>query len=115
MEPLYIPQGVDARWQPGYDHAGISTQNVVEKQLAREGTSRKELGREAFVARVWRHLDETGRTIMSQFRRVGCSLDYARERFTMDDPYIEAVMRFFVPLLERGGVYRAKRVVKWCP
>src|SRR6201988_5157635 len=62
-------QGYDTLWQPGYDHAGISTQNVVEKQLAREGTTRKEIGRDAFVERVWRHLDETGRTIMGQFRR----------------------------------------------
>ena len=108
-------RGFDTLWQPGYDHAGISTQNVVEKQLVREGTSRKELGREAFVERVWRHLDETGRTIMGQFRRLGCSLDYSRERFTMDDAYIEAVMRFFVHLWERGWIYRANRIVNWCP
>jgi valyl-tRNA synthetase len=108
-------RGFDTLWQPGYDHAGISTQNVVEKQLVREGTSRKEIGREAFVARVWRHLDETGRTIMGQFRRLGCSLDYSRERFTMDDTYIEAVMRFFVHLWGRGWIYRANRIVNWCP
>jgi valyl-tRNA synthetase len=108
-------RGFDTLWQPGYDHAGISTQNVVEKQLAREGTSRKELGREAFVQRVWRHLDETGRTIMGQFRRLGASLDYSRERFTMDDAYIEAVMHFFVHLWERGWIYRANRIVNWCP
>jgi valyl-tRNA synthetase len=108
-------RGYDTLWQPGYDHAGIATQNVVEKQLAREGTSRKELGREAFVERVWRHLEETGRTIMSQFRRLGASLDYSRERFTMDDLYIEAVMRFFVHLWDRGWVYRANRIVNWCP
>jgi valyl-tRNA synthetase len=108
-------QGYDTLWQPGYDHAGISTQNVVEKQLAREGTSRKELGREAFVERVWRHLEETGRTILAQLRRLGASLDYSRERFTMDDLYIEAVMRFFVRLWDRGWVYRANRIVNWCP
>jgi valyl-tRNA synthetase len=108
-------QGFDTLWQPGYDHAGISTQNVVEKQLAKEGTSRKELGREAFVARVWRHLEETGRTIMGQFRSLGASLDYSRERFTMDDAYVEAVMRFFVHLWERGWIYRAERIVNWCP
>jgi len=67
-------RGFDTLWQPGYDHAGISTQNVVEKQLVREGTSRKEIGREAFVERVWRHLEETGRTIMGQYRRLGASL-----------------------------------------
>ena len=108
-------QGYDTLWQPGYDHAGISTQNVMERQLAAEGTSRKELGREAFVERVWRHLEETGRTIMGQYRRLGCSLDYARERFTMDDGYVEAVMRFFVHLWERGWIYRAERIVNWCP
>jgi valyl-tRNA synthetase len=108
-------RGFDTLWQPGYDHAGISTQNVVEKQLAAEGTSRKEIGREAFVARVWRHLEETGRTIMSQYRRLGASLAYDRERFTMDDAYVEAVMRFFVRLWERGWLYRANRIVNWCP
>jgi valyl-tRNA synthetase len=108
-------QGFDTLWQPGYDHAGIATQNVVEKELAQEGTSRKELGRDAFVERVWRHLEETGRTIMGQFRSLGASLDYSRERFTMDDAYVEAVMRFFVHLWERGWVYRAERIVNWCP
>ena len=108
-------RGYDTLWQPGYDHAGISTQNVVEKQLAAEGTSRKELGREAFVERVWEHLEATGRTIMGQFRSLGASLDYSRERFTMDDGYVEAVMRFFVHLWDRGWIYRAERIVNWCP
>ncbi len=108
-------RGFDTLWQPGYDHAGIATQNVVEKQLAKEGTSRKALGREAFVERVWRHLEETGRTIIGQFRSLGASLDYSRERFTMDDAYVEAVMRFFVHLWDRGWIYRAERIVNWCP
>ena len=108
-------RGFDTLWQPGYDHAGISTQNVVEKQLVREGTSRKEIGRDAFVERVWRHLEETGRTIMGQLRRLGASVDYSRERFTMDDAYIEAVMSFFVHLWNRGWVYRDNRIVNWCP
>src|SRR5687768_2891045 len=108
-------RGFDTLWQPGYDHAGISTQNVVEKQLVREGTSRKKVGRDAFVERVWQHLEETGRTIMGQFRSLGASLDYDRERFTMDDAYIEAVMTFFVRLWERGWLYRANRLVNWCP
>jgi valyl-tRNA synthetase len=108
-------RGYDTLWQPGYDHAGISTQNVVEKQLAKEGASRKEIGREAFVERVWRHLEETGRTIMGQYRSLGASLDYSRERFTMDDLYVEAVMRFFVHLWDRGWIYRAERIVNWCP
>jgi valyl-tRNA synthetase len=108
-------RGFDTLWQPGYDHAGISTQNVVEKQLLAEGTSRKEIGREAFVERVWRHLEETGRTIMGQYRRLGASLAYDRERFTMDPAYVEAVMRFFVHCWERGWMYRANRIVNWCP
>src|SRR5687767_11013904 len=108
-------RGFDTLWQAGYDHAGIATQNVVEKQLATEGTTRKELGRDAFVERVWAHLDATGKTIMGQFRSLGASLDYERERFTMDDAYIEAVMRFFVHLWDRGWVYRANRIVNWCP
>ena len=78
-------RGFDTLWQPGYDHAGISTQNVVEKQLIAEGTSRQEIGRDAFLERTWSWLETTGRTIMGQFRRLGASLDYSRERFTMDD------------------------------
>ncbi|MGL6280260.1 MAG: class I tRNA ligase family protein, partial [Gaiella sp.] len=107
--------GYDTLWQPGYDHAGIATQNVVEKQLVAEGTSRQELGREAFLDRTWSWLDETGRTIMGQFRRLGASLDYGRERFTMDDAYVDAVMTFFVRLWEAGWIYRADRSVNWCP
>jgi valyl-tRNA synthetase len=108
-------RGFDTLWQPGYDHAGISTQNVVERALAREGTSRQEIGREAFVERTWEWLEKTGRTIMGQFRRLGCSLDYSRERFTMDDDYVRAVMTFFVRLWGRGWIYRANRIVNWCP
>ncbi|HEY2218341.1 MAG TPA: valine--tRNA ligase [Gaiellaceae bacterium] len=108
-------RGFDTLWQPGYDHAGISTQNVVEKQLVAEGTSRQEIGREAFLARTWDWLDRTGRVIMVQFRRLGFSLDYSRERFTMDDAYVDAVMTFFVRLWERGWIYRANRIVNWCP
>jgi valyl-tRNA synthetase len=107
--------GYDTLWQPGYDHAGISTQNVVEKQLLAEGTSRQEIGREAFLERTWTWLEETGRTIMGQFRQLGCSLDYSRERFTMDDGYVDAVMTFFVRLWEAGWIYRANRIVNWCP
>ena len=108
-------RGFDTLWQPGYDHAGISTQNVVEKQLLAEGTvasgARTGGVRRAHVG-VAR---ETGRMIMGQYRRLGCSLDYARERFTMDDAYIEAVMTFFVRLWEAGWIYRANRIVNWCP
>ena len=108
-------RGFDTLWQPGYDHAGISTQNVVERQLLAEGSSRQELGREAFVERTWAWLETTGRTIMGQFRKLGCSLDYARERFTMDAGYVEAVMTFFVALWDAGFIYRAERIVNWCP
>ena len=101
-------------WQPGYDHAGIATQAVVEKALRNEGTSRFEIGRDAFVERVWGWLREYGGVIMSQFRRLGCSLDYERERFTMDDAYVRAVMRFFVHLYERGWLYRDNRIINWC-
>jgi valyl-tRNA synthetase len=108
-------RGDDTLWQPGYDHAGISTQNVVEKQLIAEGTSRQEIGREAFLERTWAWLEATGKTIMGQFRQLGCSLDYSRERFTMDEAYVEAVMRFFVELWRAGFIYRANRIVNWCP
>jgi valyl-tRNA synthetase len=108
-------QGFNVLFQTGYDHAGISTQAAVEKQLEREGTSRKELGREAFEARVWEWLREYGGKIMFQFRRMGASMDYRRERFTMDDGYIRAVMRFFVHLYRKGWIYRSNRIINWCP
>jgi len=108
-------QGFNTLFQPGYDHAGISTQNAVEKDLAREGKKRQDLGREAFEARVWEWLRLYGRTIMTQFRRIGASLDYRRERFTMDDDYVRAVMRFFVHLYDKGWIYRDNRIINWCP
>jgi valyl-tRNA synthetase len=111
---LHRMRGFNTLWQPGYDHAGIATQAVVEKELRKEGTSRQEIGRKAFVERVWEWLREYGGVIMSQFRRLGCSLDYERERFTMDDAYVRAVMRFFVHLYERGWMYRANRIINWC-
>jgi valyl-tRNA synthetase len=108
-------QGLNVLFQPGYDHAGIATQNAVEKHLAAQGKSREDLGREAFVALVWDWLHEYGGKIMLQFRRIGASLDYRRERFTMDEAYVRAVMRFFVHLWEKGWIYRANRIVNWCP
>jgi valyl-tRNA synthetase len=108
-------RGYDTLWQPGYDHAGISTQNVVEKELAREGLTRHDLGRDAFVERTWDWLEKTGRTIMGQYRRLGASLDYSRERFTMDDAYVRGVMTFFVHLWNRGWIYQDNRIVNWCP
>src|SRR3954449_5252667 len=107
-------RGFNTLWQPGFDHAGISTQMVVERELRSQGTSRQELGREKFVERVWEWLHEYGGVIMSQFRRLGCSLDYERQRFTMDEGYVRAVMRFFVHLYGRGWMYRDNRIVNWC-
>src|SRR5579884_780887 len=111
---LHRMQGFNTLWQPGFDHAGIATQAVVERELLQQGISRLELGREAFVERVWEWLHEYGGVIMRQFRRLGCSLDYERERFTMDDAYIRAVMHFFMHLYERGWLYRDNRIVNWC-
>jgi valyl-tRNA synthetase len=108
-------QGYSVLFQPGYDHAGISTQNAVEKHLAEQGKTRQDLGREAFEALVWDWLREYGGKIMVQFRRIGASLDYRRERFTMDEAYVRAVMRFFVHLWNKGWIYRANRIVNWCP
>jgi valyl-tRNA synthetase len=107
-------RGFNTLWQPGYDHAGIATQAVVEKALLKQGISRQEIGREAFVERVWEWLHEYGGVIMSQFRRLGCSFDYERERFTMDEAYVRAVMRFFVHLYGRGFLYRDNRIINWC-
>jgi valyl-tRNA synthetase len=107
--------GCNCLFQPGYDHAGISTQSVVEKDLESQGLTRQDLGREAFEARVWEWLRLYGRTIMTQFRRMGASMDYRRERFTMDEPYVRAVLRHFVHLWDRGWLYRDHRIVNWCP
>jgi valyl-tRNA synthetase len=109
-------QGYNTLFQPGYDHAGISTQAAVEKHLERvEGTTRQALGREAFEARVWEWLREYGGKIMFQFRRMGASLDYRRERFTMDPEYTRAVYTYFKRLYDKGYIYRANRIINWCP
>jgi valyl-tRNA synthetase len=108
-------RGFNALWQPGYDHAGIATQNVIEKELAKEGLTRHDLGREKFLERTWAWLEKYGGVIMGQLRRLGASLDYRRERMTMDDRYVRAVLRWFVHLHRRGFLYRANRIVNWCP
>jgi valyl-tRNA synthetase len=108
-------RGYNTLWQPGYDHAGIATQNVVEKELAKEGLTRHDLGREQFLERTWAWLEKYGGVIMGQLRRLGASLDYRRERMTLDDRYVQAVLRWFVHLHERGYLYRANRIVNWCP
>jgi valyl-tRNA synthetase len=108
-------QGFNTLFQPGFDHAGISTQNVVENALIAEGSSRQELGREKFEERVWAWLHEYGGKILDDFRRMGASLDYRRTRFTMDDGYVRAVTRWFVHLYGKGYIYRANRIINWCP
>jgi valyl-tRNA synthetase len=108
-------RGFEVAFLTGYDHAGISTQNAVEKHLVSQGTTRQAVGREEFERIVWDWLHQYGRTIMGQFRRMGASMDYARERFTMDDDYVRAVMRFFVHLYRKGWIYRANRIINWCP
>jgi valyl-tRNA synthetase len=107
--------GDRALWQPGTDHAGIATQMVVERQLIAEGQSRRELGREAFTDRVWRWKDESGGTIARQMRRLGASVDWGRDRFTMDPGMSRAVQSAFVRLYEDGLIYRGKRLVNWDP
>lgn len=108
-------QGYVAEWLPGTDHAGIATQNVVEKQLALEGLSRHDLGREKFVERVWAWKEEYGNTIIGQLKRLGCSCDWVRERFTMDQEYSRAVKKVFVNLYHDGLIYRGDRIINWCP
>ena len=112
---LHRMRGFNTIWQPGYDHAGIATQNVIERELAKEGLTRHDLGREAFVERTWAWLEKYGGVIMGQLRRLGASLDYRRERMTMDEGYVRAVLKWFVHLQERGFLYRANRIVNWCP
>ncbi len=106
-------QGRDVLWQPGTDHAGIATQMVVERLLDKEGVSRKQLGRETFLSRVWQWKAESGGTITQQLRRLGASPDWARERFTMDDGLSVAVREVFVRLFEEGLIYQDKRLVNW--
>jgi valyl-tRNA synthetase len=108
-------RGHDTLFQPGYDHAGISTWAAIGRTLAKEGKSQRDLGREAFDAYVQDWLTRYGGTIMSQFRRVGASLDYGRTRLTMDDGYYRAVIRWFVHLYRRGWIYRDSRISNWCP
>jgi valyl-tRNA synthetase len=108
-------QGYEALWLPGMDHAGIATQNVVERQLAAQGLSRHDLGREKFVERVWQWKAESGGQIMGQMRRLGDSVDWRRERFTMDEGLSRAVQTIFKRLYEDGLIYRAERIINWCP
>jgi valyl-tRNA synthetase len=108
-------QGCNALWLPGTDHAGIATQNVVEKGLARDGLKREDLGREKFLERVWEWKRNYGGKIIQQLQQLGCSCDWDRERFTMDDGLSEAVRETFVRLYEKGLIYRGHYIINWCP
>ncbi|MBD1399390.1 valine--tRNA ligase [Pelovirga terrestris] len=107
--------GYEVLWMPGTDHAGIATQNVVEKQLAAEGLDRHQLGREAFVERVWQWRQTSGGQIINQLKRLGASCDWQRERFTMDEGLSKAVREVFVRLYQDGLIYRDNRLINWCP
>ena len=108
-------QGMAALYLPGTDHAGIATQNVVERIIAKEGKTRDDLGREAFVKRVWDFVDETGQTILEQLRAIGCSCDWDRTAFTLDPKLSRAVREVFVRLYEKGLIYRGNYIINWCP
>ena len=109
-------RGRDVLWQPGTDHAGIATQMVVERQLAEQGNeSRRDMGREKFLEKVWQWKEESGSTITRQLRRLGASCDWSRERFTMDEGLSKAVLKVFVTLYEQGLIYKDKRLVNWDP
>src|SRR5437867_1536485 len=108
-------RGREALWLPGTDHAGIATQNVVERLIVKEGKTRFDLGREAFVARVWAFVRDTGATILEQLKTIGASCDWSRTRFTFDPAYSRAVREVFVRLWEEGLIYRGHRVIHWCP
>ncbi|GHF95358.1 valine--tRNA ligase [Streptomyces zaomyceticus] len=108
-------QGFETLWQPGMDHAGIATQNVVERELAKEGKSRHDLGREAFVERVWEWKAESGGQIAGQMRRLGEGLAWSRDRFTMDEGLSRAVQTVFKKMFDDGLIYRAERIINWCP
>jgi len=108
-------QGFETLWLPGTDHAGIATQNVVERNLQKEGLTRHDLGREKFVERVWEWKERAGSTIIEQLKRLGCSCDWARERFTLDEGLSKAVIEVFVRLYEKGLIYRGQYIINWCP
>jgi valyl-tRNA synthetase len=108
-------QGYNTVWVPGTDHAGIATQNVVERALAKEGKTRDHLGREAFVERVWAWREQYGNTIKNQLMKIGASCDWERERFTMDEGLSRAVTEIFVRLYEKGLIYRGNYIINWCP
>nr|HPR17058.1 valine--tRNA ligase [Candidatus Cloacimonadota bacterium] len=107
--------GVPTLWIPGVDHAGIATQNMVEKELAKEGKTRHDIGREELVKRVWKWKEEKGGHIIEQLKQLGCSCDWTRQRFTMDEGLSDAVKEVFIRLYEKGLIYKGKRIINWCP
>ncbi|HSL92526.1 MAG TPA: class I tRNA ligase family protein, partial [Candidatus Limnocylindrales bacterium] len=111
----HLMLGRNCLWLPGTDHAGIATQNVVERLLAKEGISRQDLGREKFVERVWKWQEESGGVILRQLKRLGASCDWDRERFTMDEGLSRAVREAFVRLYRKGLIYRGRYIINWCP
>ena len=108
-------QGYAAQWMPGTDHAGIATQNVVERKLAKDGIKRQDLGRERFIEEVWKWREEYGSTIIKQLKKLGCSCDWRRTRFTMDEGLSEAVLEVFIRLYNKGLIYRGNYIINWCP
>ena len=108
-------KGFKALWLPGIDHAGIATQNVVEKELKKEGKTRFDLGREKFIERVWEWKKKYGNIILEQFKKIGSSCDWTRTRFTMDDDYSLAVKEAFSYYYKKGWIYQGEKVVNWCP
>ncbi len=110
-------QGYDTLWQPGLDHAGIATQMVVERELAKDKTNatRREMGREAFIKKVWEWKEQSGGQIIEQDKRLGASMDWSREAFTMDENFHDAVIKVFVDMYDKGYIYRGKRLVNWDP
>jgi valyl-tRNA synthetase len=112
---FYRKRGFETLWLPGTDHAGIATQNVVEKELRKEGKSRFDLGREEFVKRVWEWKEQYGNRIIFQLKKMGCSCDWRRERFTMDESLSKAVREVFIRLFKKGWIYRGKYIINWCP
>ncbi len=107
--------GVPTLWLPGVDHAGIATQNMVEKELTKEGKTRHEIGREELIKRIWKWKEEKGGLIIEQLKQLGCSCDWTKQRFTLDEGLTEAVKEVFVKLYEKGLIYKGKRIINWCP
>ncbi|UCD55249.1 MAG: valine--tRNA ligase [Candidatus Omnitrophota bacterium] len=119
IQDIYIRfkkmQGFEALWMPGTDHAGIATQNVVEKKLASEGKNKESLGREGFLKEVWKWREEYGSTIINQLKRLGCSCDWTKTRFTMDKGLSDAVLEVFIRLYKKNLIYRGHYIINWCP